>query len=123
MEMTKAKAVSPSGGTSVQRFSTPLLVATFVICGGTGVVLWWDSHLHALKELHYWASVAMAGAVGLHLWKHARSLALQVRRWPLWAALGVVTLGVVAFVLLAPESPRGRGHGHGDGSGQGWRSR
>ncbi len=107
--------VSPRLQRAIASAATPLAIATFVLCGGTGLLLVFDTHQHVVKEVHYWASVAFAGAMVLHLMRHARAIATQFKRWPVWAALaGVAVLGV-ATVLTTPEKHQGRGEHRGWG--------
>ncbi len=106
-------AAPPIVGSWIQRSSTPCLVASFLVCGASGAILWWDSHLHAVKAVHSWASVAMAIAVAVHLWKHTRALRLQFRRWPAWVAVGAAVLAATVLLIVLPDSRRGPRDGAG----------
>jgi hypothetical protein len=86
--------------------STPLTVAAFALCAGTGTALLLGMHAHFVKELHEWSSVALLIAVTLHLVKHARPLAREFLRWPVWAALGGAAILAITAALILPEGQR-----------------
>lgn len=99
----------------VRLMATPLTIATFLLCGGTGLMLFFDVRSHTLKELHEWSGIAMAAAVGLHLVRNWHPTLTLFRRWPIWTALGGTAIAAVWMLALAPLSAAGRQHRAGDG--------
>jgi hypothetical protein len=103
----------------VRLMATPLTIATFLLCGGTGLMLFFDVRSHTLNEIHEWSGIAMAAAVGLHLVRNWQPTLTLFRRWPIWTALGGATIAAVLMLALAPSSAAGRQHRGGDGPQQG----
>lgn len=99
----------------VRLAATPLTIATFLLCGGTGLMLFFDVHARTLQEIHEWSGIAMAAAVALHLVRNWQPTLTLFRRWPVWTALGGATIAAVLMLALAPSSAAGRQHRAGEG--------
>jgi hypothetical protein len=88
----------------VRLVATPLTIATFLLAGGTGLALFFDVHSRAIKELHEWSSIAMCGAIALHLLRNARPTLAVFSRWFTWVALGGASVAALWMLVFTPAS-------------------
>ncbi|WP_158305404.1 DUF4405 domain-containing protein [Opitutus terrae] len=82
-------------------------VASFALCGVTGVVMFLHRRGPLVDELHTWSGIALLVGMVLHLIRHRRSLAQYLRHWVVWAPLAVALF--LSGVVLAVTNTRGHG--------------
>lgn len=91
--------------TSLRKWATPLTVASFLIMGVTGTLMFFHLETTLGKVVHEWASWAMLVGVGAHLVLNWRPFASYLKR-PLAAGIMAVGAGLVALTFL-PIGPEG----------------
>ena len=89
---------------SLRRWATPLTIASFLIMGVTGTLMFFHLETTLGKVVHEWAGWAMLVGVGAHLALNWRPFTTYLKR-PL--AMGIMGVGtallVMTFLPLGPE--------------------
>ena len=79
--------------------ATPFAAATFLVVGGTGLMMFFHLLQHEVEDLHAWFGLGLVAAVLLHLSRNWSAMLGYTRRGPaLWVALGVAAAGTAGFL-------------------------
>jgi len=98
---------------TLRSWATPLIVATFIVVGVSGVMLFFHMRSGLITFSHIWIGFAMFAAVVAHLWLNWRPFLLYFRR-PLPAAImaaGVVIVALSFWPVSSTEGGETRGPG------------
>ena len=93
---------------SLRKWATPLTVATFLIMGVTGTLMFFHLETTLGKVIHEWAGWLMLAGVGAHLVLNWRPFTTYLKR-PL--AMGIMGGGALLLaVTFLPIGPTGGGN-------------
>ncbi|MEZ4385103.1 MAG: DUF4405 domain-containing protein [Nannocystaceae bacterium] len=93
------------------RLGTPMIAATFVITGVTGVFLFFHLGERLFKQLHEWIGLAMIVGAIVHIASNWRAMVKTMRKPPQWvfAALALVTTAAFVVPQLSGDAGPGKG--------------
>lgn len=115
----KASRGNPGGSSEqfIKRYATVATIATFLIVGITGVLLFYHIGDRYLRSAHEWLGMAFVIASIFHLARHSRAFTSLMKEPRTQVAILLATAITVLFVVTAPLGPgthggdKGKWHG------------
>ncbi|WP_041042682.1 DUF4405 domain-containing protein [Paramagnetospirillum magnetotacticum] len=92
---------------ALRRWATPGTAVLSVVVGITGVILFFHLAKGPVEAIHEWLGLGFAVLAILHAIRHRGSFIQMLRQRPMRLLTGATTLGVAAFLVMAPSKPSG----------------